>query len=153
MSTHDGSGRFEYPDEAGYPDGSGFLDEGTKALIDEVRADAVRDVDRPSADEESEISVHRDDSAHVYTATRGDLELANLRYDEVEGRTVVLTTTVGPEFRGRGIASELIAYALDDIRDRGQRVTVRCHVVSAFISSNPQYADLVDAGHPGLARE
>jgi uncharacterized protein len=151
MSTQNGSGRFEYPDNAGYPDGAGFLDEGTAALVDEVLADAVRDsVDQPSADAESEIRVHHNDHKRVYAATLGELELANLRYDEVDGRVVILTTTVAPEFRGRGITTELIAYALDDIRDRGMSITVYCRVVAAFISGNQQYADLLDTEHPGL---
>ena len=149
MSTGDGFRPIEYPDSAGYPDGTGFLDEGNAALVDEVTADAVRAVDRPSADADAEIEVHRLDDKHVYAATIGGLEVANLRYDEVDGRIVVLTTTVVPEFRGRGIATDLIADALDDIRERGRRVTVRCPVVAAFMAGNPQFTDLIDSEHPG----
>lgn len=148
MSTGDGFGPIEYPDSAGYPDGTGFLDEGTSALVDEVTADAVRAVDRPSADAEYEIEVHRRDEEHVYAATIDGLEVASLRYDEVDGRVVLVTTTVVPEFRGRGIATDLIADALDDIRERGRRVTVLCRVVAAFMAGNPQYADLIDSEHP-----
>jgi len=150
MSAHDGYQRFEYPDSAGYPDGAGFLDEGTAALVDDSSAAAVSDVDRPSADSDAEVEVRRDDAAHVYAATRAGRELANLRYDETDGRIVILTTTVVPEFRGRGIASQLIAYALDDIRDRGKRITVYCPLVRAFLSENRQFADLIDPEHPGL---
>jgi predicted GNAT family acetyltransferase len=143
MSTHNGRNVYEYPDSAGYPDGAGFLDEGTAALVDEVLAGAVRDIDRPSADSDSEIEVHRDDLTRVYTAMLGDLELASLRYDEADDRIYILTTSVLPLFRGRGIAADLIAYALEDIRDRGLKITVYCKVVAAFISANPEYADLV----------
>lgn len=149
MSEGDRERPSEYRDRAGYPDGAGFLDEGTAELVDEVTADAVRAVDRPSADAEAEIEVHRRDDEHVYVATIGDLEVANLRYDEVDGRVVVYTTTVVPEFRGRGIATDLIADVLDDIRERGMRVTVYCRVVAAFMAGNPQFADLVDPEHPG----
>ena len=75
--------------------------------------------------------------------TIGDLEVANIRFDEEDGRIVLITTTVVPEFRGRGIATDLIADALDDLRERGLRITVRCPVVAAFIAENPQYADLL----------
>ena len=149
MSTEHGSQSFEYPDAAGYPDGAGFLDEGTSALVDEVAADAVNEVDRPSVDTDAEIDVHRDDDRHAYVATLGELELASIRYNEVDGRVEVLATTVDPEFRGRGIATALIADALDDIRARGKKVTVYCPVVAAFLAENPQFADLVDAEHPG----
>ena len=148
MSTDESSQRYEFPDAAGYPDGTGFLDEGTAALVDEVVAGAVRDVDQPSADADSEIDVRRD--AHAYVAIRDGRELATLRFDEADGRAVVLTTTVVPEFRGRGIAAALIADALDDIRDRGLRVTVYCPVVAAFMSGNQQYSDLIDRENPGL---
>lgn len=148
MSAGDGS-KVEYPDAAGYPDGTGFLEEGTAALVDEVTAGAVRDVDRPSADAASEIEVHRRDDEHVYAATIDGIELASIRYDEVDGRIVVLTTAVVPEFRGRGIAADLIADTLDDLRERGRRITVLCPVVAAFIVGNPQYANLLDPEHPG----
>ena len=147
MSTDENSRPFEYPDAAGYPDGAGFLDEGTAALVDEVVADAVRDVDTPSSEADTEVDVRRDE--HAYVATLGGRELASLRYDEADGRVVVLTTTVAPEFRGRGIATALIADALDDVRDRGERVTVYCRVVAAFMAGNQQYADLIDPEHPG----
>ncbi|MGW9629613.1 GNAT family N-acetyltransferase [Agromyces sp. NPDC055520] len=148
MSAGDGFTAVEYLDSAGYPDGAGFLDEGTVALVDEVTMAAVREVDRPSTDAELDIEVHRIDDEHVYSATIGGRELASLRYDEVDDRTVVLTMTVLPEFRGRGIADELIANALDDIRDHGRRVTVRCPVVAAFMAGNPQFSDLLDEGRP-----
>jgi uncharacterized protein len=144
MSTGDDSKPIEYPDEAGYPDGTGFLDEGTVALVDEVTADALRAVDRPSADADYEIEVHRLDDEHLYAATIEGRRIASIRYDEVDGRVVLITTTVEPEFRGRGIATDLIADALDDIRERGQRVTVRCRVVAAFMAGNRQYSDLID---------
>ena len=149
MTTGDGFSPIEYPDSAGYPDGTGFLDEGTAALVDEVTADALRQVDQPSADADAEIEVHRLDDEHVYVATLDGRELATLRYAEEDGRIVVLTTTVVPEFRGRGIATDLIADALDDIRERRMPLIVRCPVVAAFIAGNPQYADLADSGHPG----
>jgi len=93
--------------------------------------------------------VHRLDDRKVYAATIGDLEVGNIRYDEKDGRIVVITTTVLPEFRGRGIATDLIADALDDLRERGEPITVLCPVVTAFIQNNSQYADLLDPEHPG----
>ena len=147
MSTGQNSEGFEYPDAAGYPDGAGFLDEGTTALVDEVTADAVRDIDQPSAEADREIDVRRDE--HAYVVTAGGRELAILRFDEADGRVVILTTTVVPEFRGRGIAAALIADALDDFRDRGLRITVYCQVVAAFMAANQQYSDLLDPEQPG----
>jgi predicted GNAT family acetyltransferase len=146
MSTGDDSGRFEYPDRAGYPDGRGALDEGTAALVDEVTADALRDVDTPSEDSEGEIEVHRYDDRGVYAATLAGRELATVRFDLDGDRLTLITTTVEPEFRGRGIATELIADVLDDLRGRDTQLTVLCPVVTAFIAGNPEYADLLQSG-------
>jgi uncharacterized protein len=69
---------------------------------------------------------------------------------ELEGNRVVLThTIVEPAYREQGIASTLVSGALDDIRDKGMKITVFCSFVSEFIARNPAYADLVDAEHPG----
>ncbi|MEF3404611.1 GNAT family N-acetyltransferase [Agromyces sp. CCNWLW203] len=143
MSATNSDQRIEYPDAAGYPDGAGFLDEGTVTLIDEATAGTVREVDRPSADTDAEIMVHHHVDERVYAATIDGRQIASFRYDLVDGRIIVLTTTVAPEFRGRGIAADLIADALDDIRERGLHVTVRCPVVAAFIAQNLEYADLI----------
>ena len=143
MSATNSGQRIEYPDAAGYPDGAGFLDEGIVALIDEATAGTVREVDRPSADTDAEIRFLHRSEEHVYAATIDGRQIASFRYDLVDGRIIVLTTTVAPEFRGRGIAADLIADALDDIRERGLHVTVRCPVVAAFIVQNPEYADLI----------
>ncbi|WP_394552068.1 GNAT family N-acetyltransferase [Agromyces sp. MMS24-JH15] len=140
-STTDGR-RFEYADAAGYPDGAGFLHEGTAALVDEVTAAAVRDVDTPSADTDQEVAVHRIADRRVYSATLGEREIASILYREDGERVIVLTTIVDPDFRGRGIAGELIADVLDDIRSRGMKVTTVCPVVSAFMASNLEFSDL-----------
>jgi predicted GNAT family acetyltransferase len=140
MNTEKNS--FEYPDAAGYPDGVGFLDEGTAGLVSEVAAEAVRNIDRPSTDRDSEIEIHRRDDERVYVALMAGREIASIRYDETDDGITLLATTVVPEFRGRGLASDLIADALDDVRTRGKRVTVYCPVVNAFMTNNQQYSDL-----------
>ena len=150
MNTHNDGVQYEYPDSAGYPDGAGFLDEGTKALRNDSIPDPHRDFDLPSADAESEVAVHRDDVEQIYAATIQERAVASIRFEQVDDRVIVLKTSVVPEFRGRGIAGELIADALDDIRGRGLHVTVFCPLVAAFISQNQQFADLIDPQHPGL---
>ncbi len=45
--------------------------------------------------------------------------------------------------RGRGIASRLVAGALDEVRRRGLKIVPRCPFVSAFLAKHPDYRDLV----------
>jgi predicted GNAT family acetyltransferase len=59
---------------------------------------------------------------------------------------------VVPEFRKQGIATELIRRVLDDVRVQRKTVTVMCPIVRTFIENNPEYADLIDPDHPGVAK-
>ncbi|WP_400994928.1 GNAT family N-acetyltransferase [Agromyces sp. GXQ0307] len=130
-------------DYRAFSDAAGPSDDDNRVLVEEVTADALRQVDRPSADSEDEIEVHRLDERGVYAATLEGVELARVRFRVDDEGTVLVSTSVEPEFRGRGIATDLIADVLDDLRDRGDRLVVRCPVVSKFIEHNPEYAALV----------
>lgn len=52
-------------------------------------------------------------------------------------------TMTFPEFRGRGVAGQVVKYALDDTRDAGFAVLATCWYVDEFIGRNPEYAPLV----------
>ncbi|GAA5014564.1 GNAT family N-acetyltransferase [Actinopolymorpha pittospori] len=136
---------FEYPDEAGYPDGKGTPSQDQIDLIDEV----TDDPHAPALD----FAVVNDEKAGIYEAIVGDREIAGLPYHVAgDDRLVLLATSVFPEFRKQGIATELIRRALDDVRAQGKTVTVMCPIVHTFIERHPEYADLIDPKHPGVAR-
>ena len=62
----------------------------------------------------------------------------------VDGDTVLIThTEVDRAHRGRGHAEQLVQEALDDIRDTEMYVLPLCSYVRRFITSHPDYADLV----------
>jgi predicted GNAT family acetyltransferase len=54
-------------------------------------------------------------------------------------------TEIAPEFGGRGLGSELIRRALDDVRSQGLQVIPICPFVKAFLGEHEEYLDLVDA--------
>jgi predicted GNAT family acetyltransferase len=54
-------------------------------------------------------------------------------------------TEVREGFTGRGLASELIRGALDDVRSQGLHVIPICPFVKAFLAEHRDYLDLVDA--------
>ncbi len=61
------------------------------------------------------------------------------------GEVVVIPhTETSPAYGGRGLASRLVRYCLDDIRAQGLTVQPACPFVAAFIAKHPEYADLVD---------
>ncbi len=109
---------------------------------DRVGSGAVEPVD---------VVVINEQSEQLYAAVVDGREVAGLPYIAAsKDRLVLLATSVISEYRGRGIATELIRRTLDDIRSTGRTITVLCPVVRAFIDKNPGYADLVDTDHPGL---
>jgi predicted GNAT family acetyltransferase len=136
---------FEYPDEAGYPDGTGTLSQDQVVLIDEVA-----DPHSPAF----AFEVVNEESTRSFDAIVGDTEVGSLTYDLVDGedRLVLLATSVFPEFRNEGIATELIRRVLDVVREQGKTVTIFCPIVRTFIDAHPAYADLVDPAHPGVTR-
>jgi predicted GNAT family acetyltransferase len=75
---------------------------------------------------------------------RQDGDLAGvIEYVAHDGWLVLEHTIVGPEFEGRGIASNLVRMALDDIRARAMRLAPTCPYVLSFIKRHPEYRDLV----------
>ncbi|MBF8188151.1 N-acetyltransferase [Nonomuraea sp. K274] len=143
--TEPGRYAFEYPDEAGYPDGKGTLSQDQIALIDEV----IDDPHAPAFD----FQVVNDEKIGIYEAIAGDREIAGLPYNVAsDNRLVLLATSVFPEFRKQGIGTELIRRVLDDVRAQGKTVTIMCPVVRRFIEHNPEYTDLIDPKHPGVTK-
>ncbi|NJC73679.1 N-acetyltransferase [Planosporangium thailandense] len=136
---------FEYPDEAGYPDGTGTLSQDQAILIDEV----IDDPHAPAFD----FYVVNDEATGIYEAIVGDTRIAGLPYNVAGAdRLVLLATSVLPEFRGQGVATELIRRVLDDVRTQGKTVTAMCPIVRTFIERNPEYVDLIDPEHPGRTK-
>ncbi|MFG1924816.1 GNAT family N-acetyltransferase [Cryptosporangium sp. NPDC048952] len=75
-----------------------------------------------------------------------DGALAGVVEYQLDGDVIMLTHTgVPPEFEGKGIASQLARYALDDARSRGLDVLPRCPYIAGWIARHHDYLDLVPA--------
>lgn len=59
------------------------------------------------------------------------------------GLIAFVHTEVDPAYEGQGLASRLIATALDDARARGLAVLPFCPFVNGYIKRHATYADLV----------
>ena len=95
-----------------------------------------------SVDDE-DINISKDEAAGRYEIRLGD-RLVGLADFYRRGDTVVIPhTETSPEFGGRGLASQLVRYCLDDIRAQQLRVDPACPFVAAYIRKNPEYADLL----------
>jgi len=62
----------------------------------------------------------------------------------IDGNTITFIHTVVPEaLRGRGIARELVEFALASARERGLKVMPRCEVFEAYMRKHPETHDLL----------
>jgi predicted GNAT family acetyltransferase len=138
---------FEFPDEAGYPDGTGTLTQDQVALIAEVSE--APDGSRPRAS--IDFDLVRDDEREVYDALVGDEAVATMTFALAKSRIALISAEVPPDRRNQGIATELVWRVLDDVRAHGETVTVICPIVRTFIDGHPEYDDLVNQVRPGLA--
>lgn len=77
---------------------------------------------------------------------RADGELAGFaEYRGGHGDTRAFThTEIDPAFEGRGLGSELIAFALADVRAQGRFVLPICPFVKSYLADHPAELDLVE---------
>ncbi len=73
-----------------------------------------------------------------------DGTLAGFTQAHADGDVVTFPhTVVFDEFEGQGLAGQLVAGALDDVRAQGKKVIATCPYVSRFIEKHDEYADLL----------
>lgn len=68
-------------------------------------------------------------------------------YSLANGLATFTHTETNPEFQNRGLASRLVAFALDDARRRGWKVRPVCSFVGSYAAQHPAVADLIDTDH------
>jgi uncharacterized protein len=78
-------------------------------------------------------------------------ELAGfIDYRRSGSRLILVHTEVLGAFEGRGIASALARFVLGGIRERGERVSIRCPYLTAFVERHPEYAPGPDLRIPPI---
>ena len=92
-----------------------------------------------------ELRVEDNPAKHRYEARAGERLLGFVTYRAEPDRITLIHTEVEPELEHRGVATQLVAATLDDIRARGLAVVPVCPFVRAFIRRHPEYAGLVGA--------
>ncbi|MBO3089221.1 GNAT family N-acetyltransferase [Cellulomonas dongxiuzhuiae] len=88
--------------------------------------------------------VEHDEPRRRYVLRIGPDEVGELGYSVAADRVVLEHTRVDEGRQEKGLGSQLVRYALDDVRGAGRRVVPQCPFVRAYVERNPQYADLVD---------
>jgi hypothetical protein len=87
--------------------------------------------------------VRRDEQQSRYEMVVDDQVAGFADYvDQADVRMFPHTVT-SPQFRGQGVAGEVVKVALDDARSEGKKVVPACSYVADYIDRHPEYADLL----------
>lgn len=79
----------------------------------------------------------------IYEATIEGRIAARLVYNRAGNHVTLTATSVLPEFRGKGLAAQLTAHVLDELRKHGRTATITCPFAMAFVNAHPEYADVL----------
>jgi predicted GNAT family acetyltransferase len=96
-------------------------------------------------DSRLDLSVVDNSEENRYEGCLGSEVIGFIVYDAKPGLITLIHTEVDPACEGTGVASRLVAGALEDIRRRGLSVLPLCPFTRAYIQRHPEYADLVAA--------
>jgi hypothetical protein len=93
--------------------------------------------------QQTDVVVERNDARHRYEAQIDGQLAGYLEYREREDEILLIHTETLEGFQGRGVASALARYAMDDVRARGVRAVALCPFLRSWLTKNPQYNDVV----------
>jgi predicted GNAT family acetyltransferase len=96
------------------------------------------------------MQITNNDGKNCYEGVIDDQVVGVVVYKRIGDRVVIGHTAIEPEFRGKGLGAQLVRTVLDDLRERGDKLTNYCGFVADFIADNPEYQSVVDADHPGV---
>jgi len=85
----------------------------------------------------------RDNAAQSRFELDAEGEVAFANYRRTPSAVIITHTETPRALRGRGIASELVAGALELIRADGHKVIAGCSFVVDYLRKHRQYGDLV----------
>ena len=93
-----------------------------------------------------EVEVAREEAGTRgrYVVYLKDGHEAELTYARREGNVLVADHTYVPhEFRGQGIADQLVGALIENARREGTKIVPLCSYVAAQFRRNPEWADLL----------
>lgn len=100
------------------------------------------------------VEIRHNAQRHRYEAWRDGKRAGHAQYRLAGDVITFIHTEVDQSYRGEGIASTMIQWALDDVRaETSRRVVARCPMVRTWIQRHPDYQDLMRRGVPADATE
>jgi predicted GNAT family acetyltransferase len=84
------------------------------------------------------------DRSRYEASTESGVVAGFAEYRDRDEVRVFTHTEVDDAFEGQGIGSALARAALDDVRERGLRLRLKCPFLRSYVEKHPEYADLQD---------
>ncbi len=91
----------------------------------------------------AEISIANDREHHRYMIAADGTQVGLAQYREQPGELVITHVEIDDAVGGQGLGSRLVAFLLQDARDRDLDVVPLCPFVRDYIARHPEDRDLV----------
>ena len=91
---------------------------------------------------EADVSI-TDAGTRYELSIRGEI-VGISTYRDIGARRVFDHTEVDSAYEGHGLASTLVAFALDDVRAKGKRIVALCPMVKAYVEKHHDWDDIID---------
>ena len=89
------------------------------------------------------VEHEEEDGRGRYVMRLPDGTEGEMTYFRRDDSTIIADHTgVPPQYRGQGIAEKLVATAMDDARERGQKIVPVCSYVAVQFRRHPEWHDL-----------
>jgi predicted GNAT family acetyltransferase/uncharacterized Fe-S cluster protein YjdI len=75
-----------------------------------------------------------------------DSRIAKIEYIKASGKIFLTHTEVPKELERRGLASRMVLFALEDIKENGLTLVPLCPFVAGYIKKHPEWRELVLKG-------
>lgn len=96
-----------------------------------------------------DIEVRNNAAEQRFEARIGD-EIAEIKYQFMDGAIVFTHTEVPEDLEGHGIAAKMAHTALEDAKARHLAVIPFCPYVASYIKRHPEYVPLVQPAYRSL---
>lgn len=87
--------------------------------------------------------IRRNDAKHCYELHVEGQPAGRLNWRERGEVLDLVHTEIDPAFEGRGLAGQLVRFALDEARAAGRKIRASCSYAAAWLQRHPEYRDVV----------
>ncbi len=110
-----------------------------------MRAGRSQHISEPqTTDTTLQLDIHDDPERHRYVVEIDGKPVGHAVYHIRGDRHIFVHTEVDDAYEGRGVATALARFALDDVKSKGGMIVPLCPFISAWVRRHPEYQPLVD---------